>query len=162
MLVAMGNNLIKFFAHEGENGFILSFRDGLTLQSGFKCAGDKRLDPVLDDGSRNLSLLIHRELELVPKILYDKARPDAFGEVKSLCMISELDRIDPNKVDLRLVLESNGPHLFDVFILILGCGINEEIGERLPRLGIGHVVLCGNFSNDRDRKLGNPILNRLD
>lgn len=161
MLVVVGDNLVEFFAHERENGLILSLRDRLTLQSGFKCASDKRLDPVLDDDSCDLSLLVNRVLELVSQILYDKARPDAFGEVKRLCMIPELDRIDPNEVNLSLVFESNGPHSFDVFILSLGRGVNEEIGERLPRLGIGHVILCADLGNDRNRKFRDPILNRL-
>lgn len=162
MLVAIGDNLIEFFAHESENGFILSLRDGLTLQSGFKCARDKRLDPVLDNGSRNFSLLINGVLELAPQILYDKTGPEAFGKVESLCVITEFDRIDPNEADFSLVIESNGPHSLDVFVLSLGSGVNKEIGERLPRLGIGHVVLCGDFGNNRDSKFRNPILDRLD
>ena len=161
MLVTVGDNLVEFFAHEGENGLILSLRDRLTLQSRLKSASDIRLDPVLDDGSCDLSLLVNGVLELVLQVLYDKARPDAFGEVERLCVIPELDRIDPNEVDLSPVFESNNPHSFNVFILSLGGRVNEEIGERLPRLGIGHVVLCVDLGNDRNRKFRDPIFDRL-
>lgn len=161
MLVTVRDNLLEFFTHEGENGLILSLRDRLTLQSRLKGASDKRLDPLLDDGSCDLSLLVNGILELALQVLYDKAWPDTFGEVERLCMIPELDRIDPNEVDLRLVFESNNPHSFNVFVLCLGRGVNKEIGERLPRLGIGHVVLCVDLGNDRNRKFSDPIFDRL-
>ena len=161
ILVSLRDNLIEFFAHEGEDSLILSVRYWLTLQSGLKCAAEECLDHTLDGDRRDLSRLVNGIFELAPQILYDKARPDVFGEVESFRMVTEFDRIDPNKIKLRLVLESYHPHSFDIFTLRLGRGVEEEIGNRLPRLSKRHVVFCVDLADDRERKFRDPILNRL-
>lgn len=161
-MLVLGDNLIKFFAHDGVNGFILIFRDRLALQSGFKCVGDKRLDPVMDDGSSNLSLLVNGVLKLICQVLYYKARPDAFSEVESLCVVPEFDRVNPDEVDFSFVLKSDGPYSFDIFIFDLGRRVDKEVGEWLPRLGIGHVIFCVHLGNDGERKFLDPILDLLD
>jgi hypothetical protein len=159
MFVTLGYDLVEFLAYNGVNVLILSLRDRLALQSGLKRASDIRFDPALDDSSGDLGVLVNGIFELILQILYDKARPTAFGEVECLSMIPELDRINMNEVDLVLVLESDGPYPFDVFILSRSRGVNKEIGEWLPRLSIGHVVLRVHLGNDWDRKSLDPALN---
>lgn len=76
-------------------------------------------------------------------------------------MVTELDGVDPDEVDLAPELRSNGTDGVEVLAELLVGGVDEEVRKRLAAGGVGLVVLRTDLVDDGDGELLDPLLNLL-
>lgn len=119
------------------------------------------MNPFADTFSGNFLALIIRILELFLKILNDECRPFGFTKVESFCVITKLNSINPNEIDLRLVLGSNGLNGGNVGVLVFERRVDEEVRKRLGTTRVDAVIFTVDLVNDGNRKIRNPILEIL-
>lgn len=110
----------------------------------------------------NTDVLVKGELELLGQVLDDEAGPHRLLQVQSLGVITKLDSIDPNKVDLGLVVSGDGANGLDVFLVSLVRGVDEKVCEGLVAGSIDGVVLAVDFTDDGDGQVLDPLLDILD
>lgn len=67
-------------------------------------------------------------------------------------MINKLDSVNPNEIQLRLVLRRNRLNGSNVSILVVKRRINEEIRKRFGTICIDSVVFSVNFVDNRNGK----------
>ena len=102
--------------------------------------------------------MVEGVLELLGKILDDKARPLGLVKVQGLGVIAELNGVDPNEVDLALVLGCDRLDEVDVLFLLFVRRVNEQVRERLAALSVNLVVVGVDLVNDRDGEILDPAL----
>lgn len=131
------------------------------LERGLEGASGELGDPVVD-GSEGRNNTRHGELGATLDVLDDESGPVVHLEVEGLGVVSVLDSVDPDKVDLALVLLGNGLDGVNVFLELLIIGVDEHVGERKTGLGVGWVVLAGNLVEESDRVVEDELLEDLD
>ena len=76
-------------------------------------------------------------------------------------MVTKLDSVNPDEVEIRLVLGSNGPDELNVLLTFGVRGVNEKVGKRFATLSVDLVVLRANLVDNRDREVLDPVLELL-
>lgn len=150
------HNLIELFIDEREHALILTLRNRLALELRKKLPSE-----VLADHSRHsLSLyrlaLVIRVLELILQVLNNETRPFGFSKVQSLCMVAELGRIYPNKVDLAAVLGSNRLENSERLVFLFVCGVQKQVCDGFTAAGVHGIRFSVHLTKDRDSQLLNP------
>ncbi len=158
ILGVIENDLFKVLSDEDVHGLVLLSRNRLALELRLDFAIKILMNPFADTFSGNFLALVIRILELFLKILDDECGPFGFTEVESLCVITKLNSINPNEIDLRLVLGSNGLNGGNVGILVLERRVDEEVCKRLGTIRVDAVVFTVDLVNYGNRKVRNPIL----
>lgn len=82
---------------------------------------------------------------------YSQSRELLFLKVKTFSVLSEFDSVDPDKVDLALVLLREGLEGLEGRFLVGGIGLGEVVSEGKTRLGVGRKVLRANLIDQGDR-----------
>lgn len=130
------------------------------LERGLELAGGVLGDPLVDGGEgRNDTR--HGVLGAALDVLDDEAGPVVHLEVEGLGVVGVLDGVDPDEVDLALVLLGDGLDGVDVLLELVIIGVDEEVGKRKTSLGVGWVVLAGDLVEKGDRVVEDELLEDL-
>lgn len=155
------DNFIKLASDQSNDGAVVGFRNGFRLEQGLESAIEETVDKSLDRSDSNVDALVVRVLERVGHVLDDERGPLGFHDVECLGVLGELDSIDPDKVDLALVLLCDGGNLSNLGLLVRVGGIEEEVGKRKTGLGIVGIVLAANLVEERNSVLLDKGIDRL-
>ena len=68
-------------------------------------------------------------LELFLKILNDEARPFRFRKIERLGVVTEFDCVDPDKVNLALILSGNWSEESNMLIFFLFGRVEEKVSK---------------------------------
>ena len=161
ILVFIEDGLVKLIGDKDENGLILRGGDWLALERGLELAFKVLLDKLFGTvGRQRLGLRVW-VLELLGHVLHDERRPFDLLEVHRLAVFSELDGVDPDKVDLALELLGERLVRFGKSILGPVSRVDEEIGEREAGLGVEAVVFTRDFIHQRSADRLEPLAETL-
>jgi hypothetical protein len=150
ILGVVKDNLVKLASDQGEDGAIVRLGDGVRLEHGLELASEERLDERGNGRGGDFGGLVMGVLERVGHVVDNKRGPLGLEEVEGLGVLSKLDGVDPNKVDLALELLRDGSNFSDFGVLARVGGVEEEVGKRKTRLGVGGVVLAANLIKERN------------
>ena len=156
--VIVEDDLLKLLANQVENRLILNVRDGLGLQLGLELVVEEERNLLLSGLGGELLALVEGVLKLLLEVLDDERGPLGLAEVEGTSVVAVLDSVDPDKVDLALVLGGDGLERVDVLVVLLVGGVNEEVGEGLAARGVGLVVLRTDLIEDGNGEVSDPTL----
>ena len=123
---------------------------------------EEELDHLVGSLGGDVLLLIIRVLELLREVLDDEAGPLRLTEVESTGVVAVLDGVNPDEVDLALVLASNGLEHVDLLSVLLVGGVEEEVRERLAARSVDLVVIRADLVDDGDGEVTNPVFDVAD
>jgi len=129
----------------------------LTLELGLKAACKILFYPVSSFLSGEVLALVNGILELFLQVLDNECWPLGFHKVERLGMITEFNRINPDKVHVGFVLGCNGFYSSDVGILVLLRYVEEQVGKRLGAGGVNSVIVAIDLVKDGNGQFCNPI-----
>ena len=144
-------------ADQLEDGAVLSHGDGLALQLRLDSTSKVRLDHLLDLGSVQTLFLGVWVLELGGKLLDDEGGPFGFVEVEGFSVVTELDGVDPDKVNLVVELFGDRSEEVEVLLLVLFAWVEEEVSQGLPTLGIDGIVVWTNLIKIWNGQVRDPL-----
>lgn len=159
ILAVIKHDFFKLLSDEGKDALVLRLGNRLALEFGSELVVKVLLDPVLHSSSRNLLALVIRVLELLLQVLHNKAGPLGFLEVKSLAVVTELDGVNPNKVDLGLEFLGDWFDFCKFGVFAFVGGVEEEVCKGLLALSVDSVVVTVDFVNDGDGEFCKPFRN---
>lgn len=155
------HDLVELLANKVEDGLVLDLRDGLGLEFGLELVIQEERNLLLRGLRGPLLMLVVRVLELLLKVLDDKRGPLGLGEVQGTSVVGIFNSVNPDEVDLALVLRSDRPERIDVLLVLLIRGVNEEVGKRLGARRVSLVILCTDLIEEGNSKVTNPALEVL-
>lgn len=161
VLGVVEDDLVVLGANNNLDGAVVLRGDLSGLERGLESASGELGGPVLD-GREGRNNTRHGVLGSTLDVLDDESGPVVHLEVESLGVVGVLDSVDPDEVDLALVLLGNGLDGVDVLLELLIIRVDEHVGERKTGLGVSGVVLAGNLVEESDRVVEDELLEDLD
>ena len=156
ILRVVKDNILELLLDKNKDILVLSLRNRLALERWLKLALEITFNQLIDKLGSNRLVLVERVLQLLAQILENETRPLGLNQVKSLAVVTKLNSIDPDKVDLALVLGSDRTNGVNVLLALLVCGVKEQVGEGLAALSVCGVVFAADLINDGDCELLDP------
>ena len=161
VLAVIIDDIIEALPDNVVDRVVLGRRNDLALELRFDFACNVLLDPVGDTISSDLLALSVGVLELLLQVLDDEGGPLDFHEVKGAGVVTELDGVNPDEVDLRLVFSGDGLDSSNLGLLVLGSWVDEEVCKGLGAGSVGSIVFTTNLVDDGDREFLDPLLKVL-
>ena len=78
-------------------------------------------------------------------------------EVEGFSVVTELDGVDPDKVNLVVELFGDRSEEVEVFLLVLFAWVEEEVSQGLPTLGIDGIVVWTNLIKIWNGQVRDPL-----
>ena len=101
-------------------------------------------------------------LQLLLEVLNDERWPLGLCEVQGTSVVAVLDSVNPNEVNLALVLRGDWLKRLNVLLVLLVGGVNEKVRERLGARRVSLVVLRTDLVKEGYGEVANPVLEVLD
>lgn len=152
--------MLVLIAGKVPDRLVLDLLNGRALDVGLDLALDVGGNKLGNVGS--IDSLLERVLGLKSEVLNNESGPGRRVEVERLGVVDELDAVDEDPRELRLVLLGDGfERLEKRLVRGLVGGIGEDVSDGLASLGVGSKVLGVDLSEGGDRVLLDPETERL-
>ena len=161
VLLIVVDDLVKFIGNKYEDGLILGSGNRFALERGLKLASEVLVNELVGAVWRQRLGLRVWVLELLGHVLYDERRPFDLLEIHRLSVFTELDGVDPNKINFALELLGEGFVRFEESILGPVGRVKEEIGKWEAGLGVEAVVVTRDFVHQRSANSFEPVTEGL-
>jgi hypothetical protein len=148
ILLVIVDDLLEFRSDEIVDRFVIGGRNRLALQGGFDLTSNEAGDEVFNNSVGRSEGLIERELGHFLELLDSESRVLS-SESERPSVVTVLESVNPDEVDLALVLLGNGPDGVNEGVLVIFGGVDEEIGERKTGASVVGIVLSTDFVNER-------------
>lgn len=142
VLVVVKDDLVEFVRDQGEDGLVLRSRDGRALQGGGQVAPREILDKALDGGGVQLGPGGGEDVlfTLGGHVLEHHGGEVFHGDREGFPVLGKLDGVDPDKVDLALVLLGQGFQSLHERLFRGTSRVDEQVGEGQTSLGVDGIV----------------------